>query len=209
METKYTYENIKDNFVVGLKGIFKIVGLKEIIFSVVNILSISLSIIIIICSFIFELDEYKLIVEIVGLMVNFLPSILGFTIAGYTLVVGFIQSGMLSKISEPIEDSKYSLYQNMSSNFALNVIFQGFALIFAFFVHFIIYFDNEIISNIEIYYYDIINKLGLFLILYWFIISLFLVIQITINIFNFSQLHHYFINKEKLDKINNLKKTKK
>lgn len=202
MTTKYTYDNINDNFVTGLKGIFSIIGIGKVLFSKLNIITTTLTIIFVFIVGMFNIDKYELIGEIKSLMINFLPNILGFTIAGYTLVVGFIQGGMLNKISEPMKDSKYSLYQNMSANFAINVIFQGFALIFAFFIRFVIYFDDELNIDFGSCYYCIVNNVGLLLITYWFLISLLLIIQIIINIFDFSQLHHYYINKEKLEQQN-------
>jgi len=201
METKQTIENIKDTFLVGLSGVFKI---SEILRNPwkykVSKYSIIAAIALPILALVAKLDLPKLIDEIQSQMIVFLPCILGFTIAGYSLVVGFVQSNMLNKISEPSKDSKFSLYQTMSSKFAINVILQGIALIIAYLYHFIIYFDNNSKINIRPSgcLLCLINVCGMAIIAFWFTISVLLVIQIVVNIFNFSQLHHYFVNIEKV-----------
>jgi hypothetical protein len=206
METKHTNESITDTFKTGLAGIYKVSGgiLKPFFTNKVSILSIIVSIAFTVIATTLKTNLYSLIVEIKMTMLAFLPGILGFTIAGYALVVGFVNGNMLSEITEPSKDSKYSLYQKMSSTFALNVIFQCFALILAYMYHFIIYFGLEAKFDFALsqYILSLINFMGLLFLSFWFIISLFLIIQIIINIFNFSQLHHYFINKEKINNLN-------
>jgi hypothetical protein len=201
-KTNQTKDNLRETFLTGLSGIFKIAGLKKTFFSYwFSIVPIFIALITVVCILIFRLDSLKFVLEIKNTMLDFLPGILGFTIAGFALMVGFIQAGMLDKITEPVKDSKFSLYQKMSSTFATNVILQAVALIIAYTAHFINYIDSnrnnafKLPSNSA----EIINYLGVFVLSYWFSISLFLVIQIIVNIFGFSQLHHYFINKAKLD----------
>lgn len=201
MATKQTRVNLGETFITGFDAIFKIAGFEKSLFSKWStLLPILLSAIIFIFSLALQVDIYKLIVEVKELMISFLPGILGFTIAGYSLMVAFIQAGMLNEITEPLKDSKYSLYQKMSSTFAINVILQGLSLVFAYFIHFLIYFDTNrkykfIYSEC---YLKVINTIGLLVVVYAFFISLFMIIQIVLNIFTFSQLHHYFINKEKI-----------
>lgn len=201
METEQTNENLDKTFITGFSALFKIAEFEKSFFSSwASVLPIISAIIILVFSLFLNVDSYKLIVEIKGLIINFLPGILGFTLAGYSLMVAFIQAGMLNEITEPSKDSKFSLYQKMSSTFAINVILQALSLVLAYFVHFLIYFDANRKEKF-IYqecYLKFINTIGLLVIVYAFFISLFMIIQIVLNIFTFSQLHHYFINKEKI-----------
>ena len=207
MATNQTLENIAKTSTTGLRGILKIAGIKsEFLCSPVFIISIVIGIIFIFFVKFFQLNVYDLINEIKTIMIGFLPGILGFTIAGYALVVGFLQSNLLDKISERLELpdhslSNYSLYQTMSSYFALNIIIQGISLIMAFTYHFFIYFETHTKNHINVSIFDIkiINWISLMGLSFLFIISLLLIVQIVINIFNFSQLHHYIINKSKID----------
>lgn len=202
MATKQTLQNINETFVTGFNGILKISKFREkFLKEGITIFSIIIAIAFPLISIIGHIPIVDFIKDINGLMINFLPGILGFTIAGYSLVIGFVQSNMLNSISEPSKDSKFSLYQLMSANFAFNIILQTIALVIAYGVHFINYIDEKTSLNFSVpdYIFSTFNLLGLSLLSFWFTISLFLVIQIIINIFGFSQLHHYFVNKSKLD----------
>lgn len=202
MATKQTLQNIDETFVTGFGGIFKISRFRErFLKESITIFSIVIAIIFPIISIIGNIPIVDFIKDIDGLMINFLPGILGFTIAGYSLVIGFVQSNMLNSISEPSKDSKFSLYQLMSANFAFNIILQAIALVIAYGVHFINYIDEKTSLNLNVpeSALSTFNLSALALLSFWFTISLFLVIQIIINIFGFSQLHHYFVNKSKID----------
>lgn len=202
MTTRQTEESLRETFLTDLTGIFKVSGLRKSFFKKwPTILPIILSVVICATSFILNIDQLSWLKEFRTLMVDFLPGILGFTIAGYSLMVGFIQAGMLDRITEPSKENKFSLYQLMSSAFAINILIQAFALIVAYSVHLIIFIDENknIKLNFPNWYMLSINYIGLLVLSYWFFISLFMTIQIVINIFSFSQLHHYFVNKAKLD----------
>ena len=117
--TKQTKENLNDITVFGLIGIVKVFGsFKDIkknkvtlftllvslflkivkkIKVIVYTLLISLFLQIVIISE--SVDTYQSIIMTKDIMMSFLPNILGFTIAGYTLIVGFIQNNMLNKIT--------------------------------------------------------------------------------------------------------------
>ena len=91
----------------------------------------------------------------------------------------------------------------MSAILAINIMLQAIALIIAYTFHFINYFDsNKSIPNfLPSQYIAIVNYLGIVILSYWFSLSLLMVIQIILNIFGFSQLHHYFINKDKIERL--------
>jgi hypothetical protein len=201
--TKHTNESLQETFLLGLSGILSITGYKKTFFTKrLTIIPIWLAVLSLLTSIILELNVLKLIIEIKSLMIDFLPGILGFTIAGYSLMVGFIQSGMLDKITEPTSDSNFSLYQKMSSTFAINILLQAFALIIAFIVHFVNYIDinKGLKFPLSPLFVNIVNYVTLTILSYWFVLSVLMIIQIIVNIFGFSQLHHYFINKLKVDK---------
>jgi hypothetical protein len=202
METKQTRENLKRTFITGVGGIFTIAEFKKSILKhwAVYVPLIS-SPIIAILAYCLKVDTLLFILKITDTMIAFLPGILGFTIAGYSLMVGFIQGGILDKISEPWSDSNYSLYQKMSATFALNVILQVIALALAYVVYFVNFIDSssDISYSLPSNFVKTINEVALLALLFWFLISLSMVVQIVANIFSFSQMHHYFINKYKIE----------
>jgi hypothetical protein len=203
MQTKQTLENLRETFKTDFFSLFHIAGWRKSFFSTwSNIIPVIIALLILLVTDRLGLKNYDLVVEVKNLMIGFLPGILGFTVAGYSLMVGFIQAGVLNQITEPMESSKYSLYQKMSATFAINIILQAIALIIAYTIHMVVFIDNKtpekIIASEKIL--SVVNGVTLFLVFYWFVISLFLVVQIVVNIFGFSQLHHYFVSKEKIDK---------
>lgn len=203
MKTNHNNETILETSILGFRSIFKIVGYKKILFSNwINILPIFFAFITaLICCFL-KINTYCIIQEIIKAMISFLPGILGFTVAGYSFMIGLIHANMLNKITEPInKNNKFSLYQKTSATFAASIMIQAIALVYAYICHFFIFFDKEknIYFPIENIFISGINLIILLISSYFFIISLLMIIQVVINIFNFSQLHHYFVNKAKIE----------
>lgn len=205
-KTNQNYDIIKETTIFGFNSIFKIVGIKKVLFSNwINIVPLVSAFLIVILCLLLKINPYIVLIEIKDLMLNFLPGILGFTVAGYSFMIGLIHVGMINKITEPLnEESKFSLYQKSSATFAANIIIQAVSLVIAYSFHLFIFFDKHENLNVDLknIYTTLINLLALLSISYLFTISLLMVIQVIINIFNFSQLHHYFVNKEKMEKMN-------
>jgi len=203
MTTNQTQENIANTTTVGLRAILKIGEFKKSILTAwSSIIATTAALLFLISCSVLKIEIYPLLIEIKNNIINFLPNILGFTVAGYALVVGFIQTDLLERITEREENSPYSLYQKMSSIFAINILLQGFSLLIAYLFHYINYLDlnNKLNFSFSPYYIAFTNWIGLTIITFCLTFSLLMVLQIVINIFNFSQLHHYLINKSKLDR---------
>ena len=202
--TNQTLESLQETFVLGFKGIRRTSEIgKKIFSSTIGVFAIIISLVLPFLCIKIGVDIYSFIIEIKGLMINFLPNILGFTIAGYTLVIGFVQSNMMDKITEPAKDSEFSLYQKMSGTFAVNILVQAIALLIAFTYNIFIYIDKNKDKNIHIdlgCFTNVINYAGLTFLLFCFVVSSMVTVQIILNIFEFSQLHHFMIVKEKIDK---------
>jgi len=201
--TKHTKETIIDTFKIWLVSIFKIspnlLGTGTILFS------LFISIIFFVIIIWINVNPYKLILDLANQIISFVPSFLGFSIGGYAFLIGFNQASLINKISEPQKKSKYSLYQQASAAFAVCLLIQAFTLCVGYLIHFITYLDEE--KKLYKYFSEktisILNYSSLLITLVFFITSLLVVIQIILNIFNFSQLYHYNINKEKIDEESN------
>lgn len=202
-KTNQNFDIIKETTIFGFNSIFKIVGIKKVLLSNwINITPLVSAFFIVIICFLLNINPYIVLIEIKDIMLNFLPGILGFTVAGYSFMIGLIHAGMINKITEPFDkESNFSLYQKSSATFAANIIIQAVSLVIAYSFHLFIFFDKNKNLNINInnIYLSLINLFALLTISYLFTISLLMIIQVIINIFNFSQLHHYFVNKEKLE----------
>lgn len=212
MESQQTEENIEITTKFGIDTILKIVFRNKLFKSHAFRYSILFALFFFSLIILFKQNPIYYIIEIKTQCISFIPGILGFTLSAYALLVGFSQTEMLLKITEPLEEENknskvakkehYSLYQIMSSTFAINVIVQALALALAYIVHFvsILCIRTNITSFFQNGVIDVTNYLTLFLMLYAIWISIFLVVQSVVNIFNFSQLHQFYVNKEKLNK---------
>lgn len=203
MQTNQTTENIEKTNHHDLISIFKIAGFAESLFESWCFVTASvLSLLLIGICLCFEVDKYEFLILIVDDIISFLPNILGFTITGYALVVGFVQPDVLERITEKEEDSDYSLYQTMSSSFAVTILIQAISLITAFTFRYIDFISSKVnyVPQISTLIITFINTIGLAIIIFCLAFSLMMVIQIILNIFSFSQIHHYLINKDKISK---------
>lgn len=202
MTTKHSTKTLKDGFVTGFKGVFLISGfLSKPLEPLTFKLALLLSTIFVITIFWLDVSIYEAILIIKDSCINLLPGILGFTIGGYSFLIGFIQPDLMNKISEPRGDTVFSLFQKASASFACNILIQAIALIIAYIIHFIIFIDSLAKKDfdIPIWMITFMNSAGLIIVTISFSLSLAVILQLVLNVFNFSQLHHYFINKQKLE----------
>ena len=195
-------DELKRSLVYDIQGIIKISQLwkkpfKPLLFKIsfFSWLLVFLSVIM------FKVAIYPLIIEVKNLIIPLLSCILGFTIGGYSILIGFTQPGLVEKISGPRQESIFSLYQLASASFACNILIQGIVLIFAYFIHLVSWIDvnKQVQFQIANWLVETVNMIALAIILLGFILSIFIILQLVNNVFNFSQLYHYNINKIKLD----------
>jgi hypothetical protein len=203
METKHTRESLGTITVVGLRAMFKVAPNPFRIWSI--IVSIFLTIIFLVIFYLLHGDSYMFIKELTTQAIAFIPNILGFTIGGYAFLIGVNSSTLLNKITEPQSHSKYSLYQEASASFAINLVIQACTFVISYCVHFIILLEegSKISNNLSECTTAVVNHTILSILCLLFISSLFMIIQIIVNIFDFSQLIHYGINRDKLDGMGN------
>lgn len=202
VKTKHTTESIQQGFLLDFEGIFTIAEFKKnpfkpLTFKIAGVAWAIFSVWVLI----WKIPIYDLIVDMVNNLIIWIPCILGFTIGGYSFLIGFIQSNLMQKISEPRPNSPFSLFQIASAAFACNILIQSLTLAIAFAIHFIIFLDTKNPSKIPypFLYLEILNIIGFLIVGFAFALSLAVTVQIVVNVFNFSQLHHYNTNKEKLD----------
>jgi len=201
-KTKHTPETLRESTLFDFKGIFTISDFidspfKPLVFKV----GLGVWLVFVTVVLCLELPLYAMIVEITSLIISIIPDILGFTIGGYSFLIGFIQPSFMNKISEPRSNSVFSLFQVVSASFACNIILQALALVVAFIIHFIIWIDEKGKVATKISYTTSfgINLIGFLAISFSLMIALAVILQLVLNVFNFSQIHHFNVNKEKVD----------
>ncbi len=202
--TNHTPDTIRKGFILGLKGIFRQSKfLKDPFDSVCLNTGLAIAVIVTIFILCFKLDLYSYINEVQNLIIQLVPCLLGFTIAGYSFLMGFIQPKLMERISEPSpEDETITLYQSISSSLALNILLHSIILIIAYLIHIVIFLHDKnptfiIECRVVAKYAKII---GLFIANICLFGALAVVVQIIVSSFNLSQLNHYDFIKEKLEK---------
>lgn len=150
----------------------------------------------------FKSDIYRLIFSISDFSIGALPTLLGFNLGAYILIVGFGSSDILAIITRPLEkQNNYSFYQKLNGVLGISVIVQIVTLFFAFVLK--VWKDIQIDYdwNIEcIILPSFLNIIIFFIIMFLVTYSLLLLINVVKHVFMFAQTIHFFIYKKEIDK---------
>lgn len=182
---------------VGLKGIFNKYTRKKFYKSRFFLFSFSLSLLLVIVLACVKKDEphvYTLIDDLSTVVLTAFPSLLGFSLAGYALIIGAINIGVLSRMSQPDDRmDRMSYFQFVSSVFALSVLVQCVTMLFAFIVHVVIKQEWEMVADISTCW---VNLPIYFILLFLIIESLVILGNTVVNIYSFAQSLHFSVRKE-------------
>lgn len=137
---------------------------------------------------------YKLIEDVTTVVLSSFPSLLGFSLAGYALIIGTINIGVMRRMSEPQDSmNRLSFFQFVSSVFALSVLIQCATLLVAFIVHVVMKQEWSMFFSISSNWVNIpVYAILLFLV----IESLVLLGNMIINIFTYGQTVHLCLRVE-------------
>lgn len=164
-------------------GFFKspIIGCSVIISGVTSMIPI-------IC---FDLNYFSYITEVVKLINGLVPSLLGFTIAGYSFLMTFIPDRLMKRITKPLAENRLSLYQTITSSLAMNILQHSLILATSIGIYLMVFvqadnrlvFSGPIFKGINITVFILCNCLlgG----------AIGIVIQIIVSSFNLAQLYHF------------------
>jgi hypothetical protein len=175
----------------GIKALLRIYKIKLFLKGAIWPAIISLIILIIFISKVGV--NNNLIDDVVGLVLNIIPSLLGFVLSGYALLIGFGNIEIIAKKKDL--SSSPTLYQQLSTVFAVGLIMQILLLVFAFIIKLFLkasltcFFENFRICNL-------INYFVFFLLIFGLLYVIIMIKDLVINIFNFSQAQHLIINKK-------------
>jgi ABC-type multidrug transport system fused ATPase/permease subunit len=153
---------------------------------------------------------FNVITEIVDTGLSLDGGLIGLSLAGLTLIVTFGSEKLLkSMVKISVEDLlkngmpdkskiKFSSYQTAVSKFGFAVFVQVISLIILFFYNLILKLELPSLNeSLNTYFNAFFLSLAVFLILY----SVFLVAQMTINIFTISQMNHSLYLSESIEEI--------
>jgi len=145
-------------------------------------------------------------IELLGnTAISVFPSILGFSLGGYILIISLNSSKVLNEVTEPnlAKGEKYSFYQKMSSVFAFSLLLQALTIVCGMILIIISKIGKPIILNYWIA--ESLNSIALFFMSFIISYSTLLIGQIVLNIFNYGQVLHFLVRIDKLEEDENLK----
>lgn len=201
----------------GLKGIWEVYGETSFIKKPSFYVSVGIGVLLFVFCLLVaesEMEIYELIDKIVEIGISLDGGLIGLSLAGLTLIVTFGSEKLLKRIvnltvEKAVKENKlptFSGYQTAVSKFSFAVLIQILTLIvlviYKVAMGFSFSFEEK---QLNIVFNSLFLAIAIFLIFY----SLFLVVQMTFNIFTISQMNHSVYLKESIDEFMEAEKKRK
>ena len=176
-----------NQYKMGLKGLFSIYPKINLLKSAAIPFLIDTVLIIIVVKF--KTDTYNLLVFIVGIITSVIPNVLGFILTGYAVIISVTETKYLKIMVKRIQGEKITLYQTVNSTFAFVLLSLCITLILGIIINIVV---NAKLVVIDLFAncFCRINIMCLFVLIFLLLYSLFAILDVVVNIFNFGQ----FIN---------------
>lgn len=186
-----TPEEKKLKKLLSPKGIAFIYNKKRILSSFPFWASLILTGLYITLSYFIKINQEFILKYFIEKFISIFPNLIGFTLGGYAIIVGFGNTDFLQKIAwSGKENDSFSIYEILNAIFAFNLVCQIFVLIlslgidFSFAVHAI----SEIEINASIA--NAINFIAVCVLIFFATWALFIVPYLATNIFIFGETYH-------------------
>lgn len=174
----------------GLKAIMKLYD-KKLLINGAKLPSIMTLIIVVTFAWLGRMEK-EIISSVVDLVLSIIPSLLGFVLSGYALLIGFGNIEIIAK-KKANEDNNPTLYQKVSTVFAVSLIMQIMLLVYAFGLKIILKINLPCLSD-NFLICNLINYTLFALLTFASFYVTMMIKDLVINIFNFSQIQHFTIN---------------
>lgn len=183
---------IKEHHRTTFRGIWKILIAKKTFRKWPFITSVITSVgVTIFFSFKAGEDSFHILSALNELIMVVFPGLLGFSLGGYAIAVGFSNTDLLKNRSKA---DKYSIAQILSAVFAISILSQIFTTIVSFILSWIININADLslitLSNTGVI---VTNSICLLFLLFGSIYSLLLTPFVVLNLFSLSQLNSYYL----------------
>jgi hypothetical protein len=181
----------------GIKALIELYSMKLLLKGAK--LPLILTSLIVLCFGIFGQVGKEILSLVVDMIISIIPSLLGFVLSGYALLIGFGNIEIIAKKPKTKNgdaSNKPTLYQKVSTVFAVGLIMQIFLLVFTFGLKLFLKLDLPCLIN-EVWFCNLVNYTVFTLLIFSLIYVTVMIKDLVVNIFNFSQVQHLFINKSK------------
>jgi uncharacterized protein YqhQ len=179
-------EILKKTHQTSYKGLFVVYNKKKFIRSVW--IPCGISLLVFISIVLSDKNVVEIIKSINSVVLGSMPSLLGFVLGGYAIIIGFGNEKFMKSTAKITAEKPISYYQNFSSVFAFSILSLSASLVLAFV--FYLFSLTETPSFIPDLIIDIVNYFSLFCLIMTTTYSIFQIPVMIINIFSFSQTHH-------------------
>lgn len=157
----------------------------------------------IICGYLLMSGEssQEFLKEVVDSTVSVLPNLLGFLLGGYTILIGFGDKELLKSTTTIVKGRSISLFQMLSSIFALTIFIQALALGIALVMHFTLLIHLKPGDGVMNFFFKAapyVNGTALPLVLFLLLYSVLSLRDMVMNVFGFAQQYHLSLTKDRL-----------
>jgi hypothetical protein len=137
--------------------------------------------------------------DISGMAVSVLPNLLGFLLGGYTILIGFGNVDLLKSATKVYPESGISLFQTLSSIFAVTILVQSLTLILGLVAHFGLQLQVSKEGLFSWLYplVPILDGIGFLALFFTVFYSVFALRDMVLNIFGFAQMYHQTLTLER------------
>lgn len=187
--------DLKNNHNSSLKGILHGYPLKDIFRSVPFWLSLVLTFLILLLTYISKKDSLEILKYWIGQNLSIFPNFLGFSLGGYALIVGFGNTALIQSITKMTTSTKASVFQKLNSIFAFSLLAQLAAFLVSLGVNYFIQLDFKAVNETS---YIVVNLSTLFVAAFLSIWCVLIIPYIVLGIFNFGQMHHLHLTINRL-----------
>ena len=137
-------------------------------------------------------EPQKLITTISDATISVMPSLLGFLLGGYTILISFSNNKLLSNLTEVPKDSEISIFQKVSCIFALTILVQSATLIFALIVKFSLLINSSFALQYSwvLWTFKAVDYVVAYFLMSMLFYTVFAFKDIIVNIFGLTQAFH-------------------
>jgi len=193
-------QNLKERHKMGLKGILYIQNWKIIVKKIPFRATVIATFLTTILFTISKKSSYEILDYLIQMGLSVLPNLLGFSLGGYALIVGFGNTSLIKRMTRKLNKENASLFQKLSAIFAFGLLLQIASLSGAFFVGMIYKLDISLwqFSPFRNKLYSVLNFIACTLLIFIYYWTFFILPFIVTNIFSFGQTHHFYLTVEKI-----------
>ncbi|MBL7912642.1 MAG: hypothetical protein JNJ41_16390 [Bacteroidia bacterium] len=182
--------------ILSARGIFIIYNYKTFIKTFPFIVSVIAMLAYLLLTYFFKLNHYENLKYFIEKFISIFPNLLGFSLGGFAIIVGFGNTAFLKRIAELTEKNEYSMYEKLNAIFAFNLLFQIATILFTLFFDFTLFLSSQIAIDLSARSVAVVNVTAICFLLLLGTWTLLVIPYLISNIFIFGESHHFILRNE-------------